>query len=273
MADLEDLHGSNPMNAGLMQTASRLIAEDEPNPVIAHNPGGFSPLVLICDHAGRAVPRRLGRLGLAEEAFGRHIAWDIGAGAVAERLGAMLDAVVLRQAYSRLVIDCNRPLDTQSLIAEESDGTPVPGNLGLDAADRAARIEEIYQPYHRAIDAAIDARQARGQQPIVVSIHSFTPTMDGFARPWSFGVLHAGDSPLSARVLERLRAEGLEVGDNQPYALGPLDCSIPRHAQARSLDYLELEIRQDLIEADAGQAWAAEVVGRVLGDGVAYRVP
>ena len=248
-----------------MQMASRLIQKDDPAPLKAQNRGGSSPHVLICDHAGRAIPRRLGRLGLGDSAFERHIAWDIGAGAVAEGLGERLDAVVLRQAYSRLVIDCNRPLDEPSLIPEVSDGTPIAGNVGLTEKDRAARIAEIFEPYHDAIAAVIDARLAARRPVSVISVHSFTPQMDGIDRPWSFGVLHGDDSELSVRVLDLLRREsGLVIGDNQPYALGPQDHSIPCHAQSRGLDYLELEIRQDLIADEAGQAWAADLLARVI---------
>ena len=146
-----------------------------------------------------------------------------------------------------------------------SDGTPIPGNLGLTDEDRAARIAEIHAPYHGAIAALIDARLAAGRAVSVIAVHSFTPVMDGFDRPWSFGVLHGGDSPLSARVLALLgREPGFETGDNQPYALGPQDHSIPPHAQSRGLDYLELEIRQDLIADEPGQAWAADLLARVI---------
>jgi predicted N-formylglutamate amidohydrolase len=253
------------MNARGSLTENQLLAKGDPAPVIAQNEGGASPHLLICDHAGRAIPRRLGGLGLGDEALEQHVAWDIGAGEVASRLGARLDAMVLRQAYSRLVVDCNRPLAEPSLIAEVSDGMAIPGNRALSQAERAARIAAIYAPYHAAIDAAIDARLALGRPVSVVSVHSFTPQMDSVARPWMLGVVHGGDSPLSARVLELLRREdGLIVGDNQPYRLSPTDCSIPRHAQARGVDYLELEIRQDLIEHEHGQDWAAELLARVI---------
>jgi predicted N-formylglutamate amidohydrolase len=224
--------------------------------------------VLVCDHAGRAVPERLKGLGVDETELGRHIGWDIGAGALAERLSALLDAPLLRQAYSRLVIDCNRPLDAPSLIPGVSDGTTIPGNLALAPAERLQRIEEIRAPYHAAIAAVLDARAAR--PAVLVSVHSFTPRLDGFERPWAVGVLHGGDSPASRRMLDLLKAHaGLVVGDNQPYALGPLDFTVPFHAQRRGLDYLELEIRQDLIADESGQARMAErlapLIGRAVG--------
>ena len=242
-----------------------LLAADDPDPVIVERPGGASPFLVVCDHAGRAIPRRLGRLGVPEAELERHIAWDIGAGAVASELGRRLDACVVRQAYSRLVVDCNRPLHVESLIPEVSDGTPIPANRTLSVAQRRQRVRAIHAPYHDAIDGLIEARFAERRPVVLVAVHSFTPAMNGFQRPWRVGVLHGGDSPLSTRMLAALRAEeGDAVGDNQPYALGPLDCTVPEHAQGRGLDYLELEIRQDLIADADGQLRIAAQVERLL---------
>jgi predicted N-formylglutamate amidohydrolase len=242
-----------------------LLSPGDPDPVTVDDPGGVSPFLLVCDHAGRAIPRRLGRLGVAEPELERHIAWDIGAGAVAAELGRRLGACVVRQAYSRLVIDCNRPLNVESLIPELSDGTPIPANRGLGAPERRERICAIHAPYHDAIERLIEARLAERRAVMLVAVHSFTPAMNGHERPWRFGVLHGGDSPLSARMLEALRAEeGQAVGDNQPYALGPLDWTVPQHAQTRGVDYLELEIRQDLIAEAEGQLRIAAKLERLL---------
>lgn len=259
------------MNASPNERPSLLLSPGDPDPVSVQNSGGSSPFVLVCDHAGRAIPRRLGRLGVDESELERHIAWDIGAGAVASELGRRLDACVVRQAYSRLVIDCNRPLEVPGLIAEVSDGVNIPGNRGLAVTERRARIEEVYEPYHAAISSIIDARLEAGRPVVLAAVHSFTPEMDGFRRPWRFGVLHGGDSPFSARVLTALRAALGEaaVGDNEPYALGPLDITIPRHAQERGLDYLELEIRQDLIAAADDQIRIAGFLAGLLGAAIA----
>ena len=241
------------------------MSPGDPEPLIVQNAGGSSPHLLVCDHSGRAIPRRLGDLGLAPADFDRHIAWDIGAGAVAVRLGQALDACVARQAYSRLVIDCNRAPDREDAIPEVSDGTPIPANAGLSAADVQARVEEVHAPYHAGISAVLDARRAQGRLGAVISVHSFTPVMNDVARPWHVGVLHGGDSPLSHRMLSLLGAErDLVVGDNQPYSLGEIDYTVPVHAQQRGLDYLELEIRQDLIADVDGQVRMAALLARLL---------
>jgi predicted N-formylglutamate amidohydrolase len=219
--------------------------------------GAQSPFVLVCDHAGRAVPSRLGDLGLAPEAFERHIAYDIGAAALAQDLGDRLGACLIQQAYSRLVIDCNREPSRQDAIPEVSDGCAIPANRSLAAADRSGRVEAVHTPYHAAIAAELDARAAAGRPTTLVLIHSFTPVMAGFVRPWHAGVLHLGNA-LSLAMLRLLQAEGdLVVGDNAPYAMDEIDYTAPTHAIARGLEYVELETRQDLISDAGGQtAWA-----------------
>jgi predicted N-formylglutamate amidohydrolase len=242
-----------------------LLGSDDPSPFFVTNPGGSSPYLLLGDHAGRLIPRQLGDLGLPAEAMERHIAWDIGVAGMGEQLASALDACFIRQAYSRLVIDCNRVPGAADAMPAISDGQAIPGNQALSAADIAARRAEIYAPYQGRIAEELDRRQARGQQTLLVSLHSFTPAMQGAARPWRYGVLHRGDSALSRRMLALLRrALGDEAGDNQPYAMDGTDNTVPLHADARGLDYLELEVRQDLIADERGQAQAAAFVAMLL---------
>jgi predicted N-formylglutamate amidohydrolase len=240
-----------------------LLSRGDPSPVSVTNRGGSAPFLLIGDHAGRAIPRRLGDLGLPPGAMELHIAWDIGVSGLGRRLAAQLDACFIEQAYSRLVLDCNRKVGAADRAPAVSDGVAVPGNAGLSAADLASRERDIYTPYQDAIAAALDARA--GRPAFLVSLHSFTPVMQGAARPWRMGVLHRGDSDLSRAVLALLRAElGDAAGDNQPYAMDGTDNTVPLHADARGLDYLELEVRQDLLADAAGQDAAAAVIGRLL---------
>jgi predicted N-formylglutamate amidohydrolase len=231
------------------------------------NEGARSPFVLICDHAGREIPRKLGRLGVAAEDLDRHIAWDIGAGALCSRLSEQLDAISIRQTYSRLVIDCNRPPDSDTLVVQRSDGTDIPGNLDLGPQEIEQRLAEIYHPYHDRIAEGLRARAATGRRSMLVLLHSFTPRMNGIDRPWRYGVLHLGNSPLSLAMLARLRNEiGEEVGDNQPYAMDGTDYTAPRHSRESGFDYLELEVRQDLIGDAAGQAAVADWLAPLLRD-------
>ncbi len=230
-----------------------LLEAGDPKPVVAENSGADSPFLLVCDHGGRAVPRRLGRLGLPDAAFDAHIAWDIGALNLARRLAGALDAVLIHQAYSRLVIDCNRSPDHSQSIVTEGDGWKVPGNRDLSSDDKAARRQAIFEPYHARIGAELDARHSRGANTVLICVHSFTPSLGGVARPWDVGVLHMGNSSASTALLTLLRQEsGLMIGDNEPYAMDGTDHTAPFHAHLRGLDAVELEIRQDHLQRQGG---------------------
>ena len=166
--------------------------------------------------------------------------------------------MAIRQTYSRLVIDCNRWPDHPGLIVETSDGTAIPANQRLTPEEVEQRLAEIHRPYHDRISDILQGRMATGRRHILLFLHSFTPRMDGFDRPWRYGVLHLRNSPFSDEMLKRFSAElGDAVGDNQPYSMDGTDYSAPTHAKMSGFDYLELEIRQDLIADDAGRRAAA----------------
>lgn len=173
-----------------MRQDEPLLGADDPQPVRVHGRTGPSPFVLVSDHAGRAVPARLGDLGVPAPEWERHIAWDIGMAGMGRLLAERLETVLIEQAYSRLVIDCNRAPGHPTSVVQSSDGTLVPGNAELDAEAERERVERIFRPYHDRITAELDARQAEGQPTVLVSLHSFTPEMDGIARPWHAGILH-----------------------------------------------------------------------------------
>jgi predicted N-formylglutamate amidohydrolase len=234
--------------------------------VTLENETGRSVFFLACDHGGRAFPRRLGTLGLPEYETRRHIAWDIGIGGVGRELSRLLDATVVLQTYSRLVIDCNRDPNVPSSIPEISEITEIPGNRGLAEAERAARVEAIFCPYHNAISGALDRRAAAGRDSALVALHSFTPVFKGVSRPWHVAVLFNRDPRLAHALAELLRAEGgLMVGENEPYRVTDLtDYTVPVHGERRGLPHVEIEIRQDLITDPAGQRDWADRLARLL---------
>jgi predicted N-formylglutamate amidohydrolase len=246
------------MSFSPLAESSRLLQEDDPPPVELINGASTSPTLVICDHASRAVPRRLGRLGLDDTAFERHIAWDIGAAEVARRLAARLDAPLVMSGYSRLVIDVNRRPDDLTSMPEESDGTVVPVNQALTDEGRRCRIAEILEPYHRAIAAQLEAIHGRGQVPMMLSIHSFTPVFKGFVRPWQAGVLWNQDGRLAMRVKAGLEARGFVVGDNKPYSgQDRHGYTLPRHAEAVGFPHVLIELRQNMIDTLHGaEEWA-----------------
>lgn len=246
----------------MSETLPPLLAADEPSPYSIENAQGASPFFLTCDHAGRRVPRALGDLGLDQYELQRHIAWDIGAAGVMSHLAARLDAFAIAQTYSRLVVDCNRPLESPTLIAPRSERTDVPGNDNLSTAQRQQRIDAVFRPYHARIEAELDARRAANKPTILVTVHSFTPVYLDVARPWQVGILHHHDTRLAQALLRRIRDEGKwVVGDNEPYSVSDAsDYAIPVYGTHRGLANVELEIRQDLIaDADGQTAWAERV--------------
>jgi predicted N-formylglutamate amidohydrolase len=235
-----------------------LLAADEPAPVAALNEHGRSPFLIVADHAGNAIPRALHRLGVPEAERERHIAWDIGIAAVCRLLADALDATLVQQNYSRLVIDCNRPPGSQTSIPDISELTPIPGNMGLSEAQKAARVREIFRPYHDRIETELDRRRQAGRPAALIAMHSFTPVFKGVARPWHVGVMYNRDPRLARRLMDLLkRQEGLVVGDNAPYSVTDAsDYTIPVHGERRGLHHVAIEIRQDLLADDKGQrAW------------------
>jgi len=239
-----------------------LLTADEPVAFTLERPQGRSEFLLVCDHASRLVPHSLGSLGLDETQLASHIAWDIGAAGVAKRLSTALDATLLLQSYSRLVIDCNRPPGSASSIPTQSEYVRIAANEGLTTADKAARAAEIFAPYHGAISTVLDQRQAAGTRTLLVCVHSFTPVYLGQTRPWKVGLMYRRDLRLGRALLELLRQDAsLHAGENQPYAISDdTDYTIPVHGEARRLPHVGIEIRQDLITDTHGQQeWATRL--------------
>lgn len=244
-----------------------LLSPEDPAPFTLFNAGGAAPFLLIGDHAGSAIPRALGDLGLEPADRTRHIALDIGVLGMGRKLALLLDAPFLHQTYSRLVVDCNRDPGRPDAMPAVSDGTRIAGNEGLDGVARQARVAAIHRPYHAEIEAIIDARTAAGRQTILLSLHSFTPIMNGIPRPWNIGILYwQGRIDMAMAMLHALAQRGdIAVGDNAPYAMDDTDYTIPHHAISRALHYAEIEVRQDLISTEAGQfGWAQRLADTIL---------
>lgn len=250
------------------ESETSLLTTGDAPPVWEENVGSRSPFLLTADHYGRAIPRALGDLGLPQSELERHIAWDIGIAGTAGALSKHLNAHLIAQRYSRLVIDCNRPPHAASSIPLISETTVIRGNEGLTREAAEARKREVFDPYHRRIAEAIDDRLREGIPTILVSLHSFAPVYAGIARPWHVGTLYQSNNGLPALVLARLRAhEDLVVGDNQPYAVtNETDYTIPVHGEARGLMNTGIEIRQDLITEEAGQREWVERLANVFGE-------
>lgn len=244
-----------------------LLAETDPRPVMRTLDAGTSPYLLVCDHAGNAIPAALGDLGLAAADLEDHIAIDIGAFSFAHWLAQRLDAALIGQAYSRLVIDCNRRPGIPASTPETSDGRTVPANQALNEAARQQRVDAIFRPYHEEIAGMIDARRARGRSTILVAIHSFTRTMNGARRPWDIGVMHGPAADVAHAIIDALADSGLVIGRNEPYAIDfDADYTLPVHGEAGDVPYVEIEVCQDLVRECAGQRRLAKLLALAFGE-------
>lgn len=236
-------------------------------PVVVSNGDGGSPWLLVCEHASNFMPDDFQGLGLGSQELQTHIAWDPGAAAVARRLSKMLDAPLLEAGLSRLLIDCNRPLDAPDLIPELSETTIIPGNQGLSAIERRARIELSHRPFHTRIEEVVLARTARGLPSWIVTIHSFTPIYRGVSRPWQIGIIHDEDDRVAKPLIAALSELGdINVGVNQPYS--PADrvyYTLERHARPYHMPCVMIEIRNDEIVSETEQVLWAERLAPIFG--------
>ncbi|MEZ5926030.1 MAG: N-formylglutamate amidohydrolase [Hyphomicrobiaceae bacterium] len=237
------------------------IEEADPPAVTVVNETGSSPYVLLCEHASRYIPARYAKLGLPDKELTRHIAWDIGAAGIGQGLSKALDAPLFMSGYSRLLIDCNRPLGVPSSIPEISESTLIPGNVGLDDAERKYRADAFYWPFQRAVRAHIDQRIEIGRPTIIFGVHTFTPIYKGYVRPWHAGVLYRRSAVFGERLLAELAEPGLTLAANEPYKIeDDHDQTVPVHGEKRGLDAVLIEVRQDLVGDEMGEAaWAARL--------------
>jgi len=226
--------------------------------------------LITADHATNTVPTEIndGTLGLSPSEMARHIAYDPGSAGVTYALADLLNSPAILTNFSRLVIDPNRGEDDPTLIMKLYDGTIVPANRHVDAAERERRLNAYYRPYHKALANLTNRRD----DTLYVAIHSYTPQLNGHTkRPWHIGILYAQDTRLSAPLVTRLNAEpDLCVGENEPYGGHLLGDSVDRHALVPNRPNVLIEIRNDLIKTDAQQvAWArrlAPILQEVLTD-------
>jgi predicted N-formylglutamate amidohydrolase len=243
-----------------------LLAADEPGAVLELSRQGNSPFVIVVDHASARIPRSLAGLGLPQAELKRHIAWDIGALAVARRVAVTLDAALIAQNYSRLVIDCNRDPKVESSIPRMSESTVILGNADLSEEQISARRREIFEPYHQRIRERLGAREAARRSTILVALHSMTNVYLGVRREMHAAILYNRDRRFAQLMLENLRLDrALNIADNEPYFVSDAtDYTIPRHGEARGLPHVEIEVRQDLIGDEEGQVEWAERLSRAL---------
>lgn len=229
-----------------------VLGKGEPPTVRVENPKGAGKCVIVCDHASNRIPKALGTLGLSPANLKKHIAWDPGTEDIGLHLSKALDAPAIISGYSRLVTDLNRGHDSEECMRDVSDKIKIPGNVALTPTEKTQRLDEIFWPYHRQVDLTLRRYLERGVAPVLLSIHSFTPKMDGQRRPWQLGILWNKEEELALALIARLRRDnpGLKVGENEPYSLKSENFTkntISTHAESRGLPYVIVEFRQDLV--------------------------
>lgn len=233
------------------------------------NPGGAGAVVLVCEHASHFIPARFEGLGISADVARSHVAWDPGADAIARAMAYLLDAVLVRSTVSRLVYDCNRPPEAPDAMPEKSEVHEIPGNVGLSEIERASRTREYYLPFRTLLKTTLQARQP---SPVLVTIHTFTPTYFGKPRAVEIGILHDRDSRLADAILDI--ASGYDIRRNEPY--GPADGvthTLREHGLQNGLLNVMIEIRNDLAQtpdqcdemARTLAGWIGQAVARLDG--------
>ena len=223
-------------------------------------------MLFTSDHNGSAIPTKLKNLGVPFNELRRHVAYDIGIDAVAHALSARFNATLIVANYSRLVIDCNRHPGSAGSIPSVSDNTVVPGNKNLSDDDIKSREDEIFDAYHSSVGNRISIMRSENKNPILISLHSFTPVIGGQFRPWEIGILFKDDERLSAPLINKLREQkDLNIGDNKPYSGSePAGYTVDYHVEPLSLPSVAVEFRQDLIEFETGAVRWANIFGDAL---------
>ncbi|MDH3763776.1 MAG: N-formylglutamate amidohydrolase [Gammaproteobacteria bacterium] len=262
-----------------MNHTESMIGPGDPPPYTVINEQGQAKVLLVGDHVSNTMPKMLGNLGLDATALEQHIAYDIGTRKLVNHLSEHLDAPAVLAGYSRLVVDLNRSLEDPSVMPEISDDTIIPGNQNMTQEHRNQRIHSFYTPYRKAIDGMLHGFRERKVVPAFIAIHSFTPEMAGFARPWHAGILWDKDPRIPLSLMQNLRAhpDGFNIGDNEPYSgKHPADYTIDHHAEASGIPHVSIEIRQDLVDTEDGaERWATilhDALRDVLADPELYQV-
>jgi len=230
------------------QPEKKLLSILEQEPIGTCNPEVDSPWLFLCEHACNRIPLSLDMLGLPQSEINRHIGWDIGILDVTKGMVNQLNAPLIFQQYSRLVIDCNRPIASLELIPVSSENTQIPGNRHLDSYNRAKRINEIWKPYQEFIKQHLLKKKEK--QSMIISMHSFTPVFNGKRRPWDIGLLYNRDSRMALALKKILKKynSSLIIGMNKPYTISDgEDYTVPEFGETMGLPHVLVEIRQDLI--------------------------
>ncbi len=251
------LRWEDAMHPCTAEQSDALLQTGDPEPVVLVNASSKKAAVLVCEHAGRAIPRALGDLGLTEADLDRHIAYDIGAEKLSRMMAERLGLPLVLQSYSRLVVDCNRPVEAADAVPELSDAIPIRANMSIGAEQRQQRLDEIFFPFHEAVSEILDLHPRKA----VFAIHSYTPVLGREERPWDLAFLFRKDSLTSRSLADSVKVldPSLKIGMNEPYAIEVnADWFVPYHGERRGIAHSLIEVRNDHLGTDdACRRWAS----------------
>lgn len=222
------------------------------SPFALHHAQDKPWITLCCEHGGHRRPAQWQLNADEERIYRDHWGWDPGAAALTEGLRLSLRADAIIGNWSRLVADLNRPPSHPDLCRESAEGVPLTFNQNLSTAQRNARLAQVHAPYHQALDRLLVQRPPK----LLLSVHTFTPTFIGpngpEVREVELGVLFDDNDALAHHLISALEPGPMRVEANAPYSgkLGMI-YSARRHGREHGLPYLELELRQDLLDTEA----------------------
>lgn len=242
-----------PAGKPAAKAAQRLLTKADPAPFRIENQKGKAQCLVICDHASNRIPAALGTLGLSKKDREKHIAWDPGTEIIGRYLSEQLDAPAFFSTFSRIVVDVNRGANSAECMREVYDHVTVPGNASLSRTQKKQRIDEIFNPYHKNLAGQVQRFLKKKRVPMIISVHSFTPEMDGYRRPWHIGILWNKEDDIALKLVDNLRRQNptMIVGENEPYSLKAENLTkntIGTHAESKGLPYVIVEFRQDLVK-------------------------
>ena len=204
-------------------------------------------LILTCEHASNSLPSRyISLFETHQTRLKTHEGYDIGAFQVYNSLQNLAD-YSFHYPWSRLLIEVNRSLHHPNLFSSISKK--------LDKAEKNRLIVDYYQAYRNQIQQKIEEAINRGEAILHLSIHSFTPILNGNIRKTELGILYDPKRKLEKDWADCFKKElslqfhQFRIRMNYPY-LGKADgftTSLRRRFPNQYVG-IELEINQKLVE-------------------------
>jgi predicted N-formylglutamate amidohydrolase len=170
-------------------------------------------LIITCEHAGNQVPESYNHLFAdAKDVLNSHRGWDPGALEIARFLAVEYSTPLFICETTRLLIEPNRSLHSHQLYSEYSQK--------LFETDHDFILQQYYYPHRNGVEDVI----SKVSKPALhLSIHSFTPVLNGATRMVDVGILYdpdrKGESDFCKKLFDGLEQAlpQLAIKLNEPY--------------------------------------------------------